>query len=449
MTTPILGLPEISGSQANKYITHNQALAQLEAVTVRALSRTTAAEPVSPAEGDVYILPASPTGTDWSNYAQNDVAYYFSGAWHSYTPAAGLPLWVTDAAEFVVYDGSAWGVVPAQVGDGSLGIGKLSDFDEDASITKGLTWGWQAGRVRNDNAVTDVAAGTLTLTASTTNYVEVTPAGNVSANTSGFTAGRIPLRTVITGASAITRSTDRRTWVTAASGGSGSASISDFSQDTASTTGLTFAYNGGNLRNGSTVIPIASGTVTLTASTTNYIEIDSSGAVSINQTGFTSGQIPLFEIVTGASSITTVTDRRAWLQFAGGDFQSNGSVPMAGNLNMAGYALIKYTERSAAVSSSGTATLDLSTGRLFAVTLAANTTIAFSNVPTSGVTSCTLELIQDATGGRTVTWPASVTWAGGTAPTISSAANALDVVTLYTRDGGTTWRGFLAGAGMA
>jgi hypothetical protein len=42
-----------------------------------------------------------------------------------------------------------------------------------------------------------------------------------------------------------------------------------------------------------------------------------------------------------------------------------------------------------------------------------------------------LKLIQDATGGRTVTWPAAVKWAGGTALTLSTAANAVDLIEFY------------------
>jgi len=41
-----------------------------------------------------------------------------------------------------------------------------------------------------------------------------------------------------------------------------------------------------------------------------------------------------------------------------------------------------------------------------------------------------LTLIQDGTGGRTVTWPATVKWPGGVAPTLTTTANARDKVAL-------------------
>ncbi len=56
-----------------------------------------------------------------------------------------------------------------------------------------------------------------------------------------------------------------------------------------------------------------------------------------------------------------------------------------------------------------------------------------------------LELAQDGSGGRLVTWPASVVWPGGTTPTLSTAAAAVDIFTFFSRNGGTTWYGFPTG----
>lgn len=98
--------------------------------------------------------------------------------------------------------------------------------------------------------------------------------------------------------------------------------------------------------------------------------------------------------------------------------------------------------------SGSTHTLDLATGTVHQLTLTDDCTLSFSNVPSGGF-AITLELAQDGTGDHTVTWPAAVTWAEGTAPTLSTAANAVDVITLYTPDGGTTWRGALVGLAFA
>jgi hypothetical protein len=82
------------------------------------------------------------------------------------------------------------------------------------------------------------------------------------------------------------------------------------------------------------------------------------------------------------------------------------------------------------------------------ITLTANCTFTLTGAQTGQVTMLELVLAQDATGGRTVTWPASVRWVGG-APVLSTAANAVDRVTLTTYDGGTTWYGDLTGKGYA
>jgi hypothetical protein len=84
-------------------------------------------------------------------------------------------------------------------------------FGRRASTTSGLTWGYYGGRyTKADGTNIAVANGTLTLTASLTNYVEVSSLGVVSVNTSAFTAGKTPLYTVVAGASTVTSYTDNR-----------------------------------------------------------------------------------------------------------------------------------------------------------------------------------------------------------------------------------------------
>jgi hypothetical protein len=78
----------------------------------------------------------------------------------------------------------------------------------------GLTFGYYGGVMLVDGVVTAIATSSVLLDASTTNYVEATRAGVVSKNTTGFTAGRIPLYTIVTGASTITSATPARAWVT-------------------------------------------------------------------------------------------------------------------------------------------------------------------------------------------------------------------------------------------
>lgn len=114
-------------------------------------------------------------------------------------------------------------------------------------------------------------------------------------------------------------------------------------------------------------------------------------------------------------------------------------------------AVIKdYGETLTSANSSTAYTIDLTGGNVFKVTMTGNCTFTFSNPPASGTAgSFTLILIQDGTGSRTATWPASVDWAGGTAPTLTTTATTgTDVLTFVTTDGGTIWWGFSAGLDM-
>lgn len=87
-------------------------------------------------------------------------------------------------------------------------------------------------------------------------------------------------------------------------------------------------------------------------------------------------------------------------------------------------------------SGSGTVDLDFSSvSARKSVTLSGNPTLTFSNA--AAHTAYLVKLTQDGTGGRTVTWPGSVTWLGGT-PVLSTTASQSDFFSFY-YDGGTFW----------
>ena len=90
----------------------------------------------------------------------------------------------------------------------------------------------------------------------------------------------------------------------------------------------------------------------------------------------------------------------------------------------------------------GTQDIDLTLGN---VVTSANT-FTFSNPPATGK-SGSFTLILTNGGSQTVNWPGAVDWAGGTAPTLTTAG--IDVITFTTIDAGTIWYGFAAGLAMA
>ena len=106
-----------------------------------------------------------------------------------------------------------------------------------------------------------------------------------------------------------------------------------------------------------------------------------------------------------------------------------------------------YNEPISAVSATASTTIDCSLGNNFDISLSASiTSLSFINVPANRrLYPCTLILIQDAIGGRTVSWPASFKWSGKVAPTLTSTAGGIDIITMVTYDGGTTWLATVAG----
>jgi hypothetical protein len=100
-----------------------------------------------------------------------------------------------------------------------------------------------------------------------------------------------------------------------------------------------------------------------------------------------------------------------------------------------------YTEEVATANTSTAYTIDLAGGSVQVLTLTGSCTFTFPTA-TAGKGFIIL-LKQDATGSRTVTWPAAVKWPGGTAPTITATASKLDKY-VFTADG-TNWYGSDAG----
>ena len=141
---------------------------------------------------------------------------------------------------------------------------------------------------------------------------------------------------------------------------------------------------------------------------------------------------------------STTTTANAALPKAGGTL--SGAIVGADQI-ISAPVLKDVGETCVANATSGsTDTIDLTDGNVHNVTLTANCTFTFSNPPASGTSgSFTLFLNQDGTGSRTATWPGSVKWAGGTAPTLTTTASRTDILVFTTIDAGTIWYGAVSG----
>ncbi|MDD3287430.1 MAG: DUF2793 domain-containing protein, partial [Alphaproteobacteria bacterium] len=106
-----LALAYLVAAQAQKEITHNDALNDLDFLTqISVLDRTLSVPPSAPSTGDVYIVGDSPSGA-WTGCA-GKIAAYYSG-WKFKTPVTGWRAWVRDENKAVYYNGSGWKLLDA------------------------------------------------------------------------------------------------------------------------------------------------------------------------------------------------------------------------------------------------------------------------------------------------------------------------------------------------
>lgn len=105
--TPYLKLPLIMPSQAQKHVTHNEALMLIDnVVQLAVIDRFVAVPPPGAADSDRYIVPPGASG-DWTGHGK-DVACRMEGAWAFLTPAAGWRCWVESDSAELVFDGDGW-----------------------------------------------------------------------------------------------------------------------------------------------------------------------------------------------------------------------------------------------------------------------------------------------------------------------------------------------------
>jgi hypothetical protein len=241
-------------------------------------------------------------------------------------------------------------------------------YGRRASTTTLLTWGYYGGVIVIAGVVTIIPNATLALTASTTNYVEVSSAGVVSRNSVGFTAGRTPLYRVITGATTVTAYYDHRT-----------ALVSYLGQGVDDLAAIEALSGTGYAKR--------TGTNTWVLTT---IDEDVDDRVAA--------------LLVGAGLVTVTYND------AGNVLTITGAIP---------------AKRLATPTWSSSMTLDWDAYDIYRINMAGDTTFTFTG-GTDGQ-NCQLELKQDATGSRLATWPATARFSSDIpSPTISTVAGATD-----------------------
>ena len=137
--TTRLGLPFILPAQAQKHVTHNEALQRLDAIVHLAISGESNTPPSSPDDGACHLVAASPTG-EWAGHA-GALALFQDGYWQFIAPVAGWSAWFVSENAVRVFDGSGW-ISPPPGPDlelATLGINATADATNRLSVSAPAT----------------------------------------------------------------------------------------------------------------------------------------------------------------------------------------------------------------------------------------------------------------------------------------------------------------------
>ena len=138
-TTPILQLPLILPAQAQKHVTHNEALRLLDLmVQMSVLTRTLTVPPALPSVGDRHIVPVGATGV-WAGQTGR-VALFAVTGWEFIVPLAGWQAYVLGESQVAVFNGTVWNA-PSEgtVSVARLGVSTAADATNRLAVASPAT----------------------------------------------------------------------------------------------------------------------------------------------------------------------------------------------------------------------------------------------------------------------------------------------------------------------
>lgn len=191
-TSTHLGLPYLLAAQAQKHVTHNEALRLLDAIVqLSVLDRTRATPPASPADGDRHLVASGATGL-WAGWDLN-VAFWVDGGWMRLVPRPGWLVWIAAEQMFLVWNGSAWDPVgvPQDVSDAIFSLVNDADPTKKALFTlSGITTGTtRTFTLPNTSSELAILAGTQTFTGNKTFSGTLTASGTVTVSAASASIG--------------------------------------------------------------------------------------------------------------------------------------------------------------------------------------------------------------------------------------------------------------------
>jgi hypothetical protein len=423
------------------------------------LSTSLTTPPSSPNDGDAYLILGSPSGAwtgnegkiaVWSNQVTQSGTDTLTPSWDFYTPQAGWLIWVSNLTEFQFYDGSSW----AQFSGGGSQVN--SDWNANSGVAQILnrpslslvaTSGSYTDLTNQPTLGTAAAQPTSAFDASGTSAAETTRAEAAEALLVPKTVtvnGHALSANIVVSASDLTTGTLPHAQLPALLS-------ADIPANAANTTGSAAALT--------------------TARTINGTAFDGSANITITAAGSTLTGSSLPVGITTASGLTTVaggtfgtaafTASSAYdVAGAAATAQTNAEAAFTGDVTKSSgsFATTVMKVNGGAISTTGkvqksngsgqfvdATTSDVTTPVVFAltdgstialnwtngdtqtVTITGNRTFTFSN-PVAG-RRYVIEVTQDTTGSRTLTWP-TIRWQGGTAPTLTTTASKTDLIVL-------------------
>jgi hypothetical protein len=134
-----LQLSYLDAAQAQKHVTVNESLRELDALVLLAVEdKDLTAPPGSPADGARYLPAATATGA-WSG-KEHAVAHHVDGAWEFYTPREGFIAYVRDEDVLYLYNGTAWVTADNALTADLKAIAALSPANNDVLQRKSGAW---------------------------------------------------------------------------------------------------------------------------------------------------------------------------------------------------------------------------------------------------------------------------------------------------------------------
>ncbi len=198
-----LKLPYLAAGQAQKHVTHNEALRMLDALAqLSVLDKDLTAPPNTPVEGAAYLIPAAATGA-WAGRT-GQVAVFADGFFSYFIPKEGWETWVCDEDQTYIFNGSQW-IMPSLGASAAVNLAPMLGVTASADATNRLSVKANAVLLSHD----DVTPGTGNLQVKLNKKV-VTATGTVLFQTNW--SGRAEIGTMGDDKFRIKVSADGATW---------------------------------------------------------------------------------------------------------------------------------------------------------------------------------------------------------------------------------------------